>query len=118
MREVDITEERFTQAMRDAVAERGRDWAYPQDPEWRRPNGGCRYFLESGEPACLIGTALSKLGVGPDQVREGQDAWNLLRKLHGTVRVPKWIDSAADAQRAQDRDGTWGEALDAYLSML
>lgn len=114
-----ITEPEFTQAMRDAVAERGEDWVYPKGEEaWEGPDGQCRYFLDDGQPACLIGTALCKLGVpGVRPGHEGAYAGLVLHDIYG--ELPRGIPRAASlAQEVQDEGQPWGEALKAYLRAL
>lgn len=113
-----ITVESFTQAMRDAVAERGGDWIYPRNEEdstWHLQEPGsaglCRYFLEDGSPACIIGTALHNLGYAPDQVKEGSGARAILRSIGAPVAVQ---EAAAGAQSMQDVGGAWDDALNEY----
>ena len=107
-----ITAENFTEAMRQAVAERGADWVYPaEDGEWMLDGSSCCYFLLDGSPACIIGTALHKLGYGPNDVSEGTDAFGILTRW----KAPLDVASAAGlAQDAQDEGKPWGEALATY----
>lgn len=117
-----ITEEQFTQAMRDAVAERGEDWVYPQLPnddsdrtdDWHEV-GSCIYVHADGTPACLIGLALSKIDPALLPTRaEVEPACNFLVGV-----VPESVRYAAQAaQNAQDCGEPWGEALRSYESRL
>jgi len=105
------------------VAIRGADFTYPALTEeaaeagwYITPNNStCRYFREDGEPACIIGTALSLLGYGPEDVTEGDGSLDLLTKLG----APYFLGVAAlSPQTVQDHGGTWGEALEAYYKRL
>ena len=130
---MELNEATFTAAIKAAVDKRGKHWVYPIDkPGWALSNDelgpdGCRYFLESGEPACLIGTALAELGVTPEGVAEGLNAGQVLYNLTGEGRdnfnphsdsTPSWIRAARAAQEVQDTGGAWGEALDKYLQVV
>ena len=109
-----ITEEQFTKAMREAVAERGPDFVYPE--EWRNENGSCRYSLEDGSPACLIGLALHK--IDPDLV-PGVENFQSADVVVDFAGAPMDVAQAArDAQYIQDHDGTWGDALRIYEDWL
>jgi hypothetical protein len=117
-----VTVESFTQAMRDAVAERGESYVYPAgEPGWRNDGGDCVYRTPDGAPACLIGLALHKLDPSLVPGHESTDgAWAVFRGLAVAGRVSavvaERVGVAADiAQTRQDYGNTWGEALDAYL---
>jgi len=105
-----ITVESLTAAMREAVAERGEDWVYPD--YWRDPFGGCQYFRD-GEPACLFGLALHKLGYAAEDVQEGVSVGNFL-----PLTADELIGAAEDAQMYQDSGSSWGQALAKYESKL
>lgn len=127
-----ITEERFTVAMRAAVADRGEYWVYPQlivdgedeskfvneDDEWH-DDGMCIYVHEDGTPACLIGLALSK--IDPELLpaygshSNACPATELLRSLGAEDRV---CVAASVAQAMQDAGRTWGYALRRYESVF
>lgn len=111
----------FVKAMFDVVEEAGDQYVF---------SGVCQYF-RGDEPACLIGRALSKLGMTASRFGEirnsrGGDynstgAFTLLTVLG----YDSLIAEAADkAQRIQDgrttrcEKGTWGEALNAFLCQL
>lgn len=108
-----FTEEQFTQAMRDAVAERGADYVYTQVDEYI----GCQYTEEDGEVGCLIGLALFKLD------SETVPVWNAMGAMGADVVLGKLVPDAVAfaARRAQSRqdDGLpWGESLETYLTTL
>jgi hypothetical protein len=77
--------------------------------------GGCRYFLTDGQPACIIGTALAKLGYGPADVKEGAGASWVLNHLTTNDAL---VDAACHAQGAQDNGQTWGQALTSFEKTL
>ncbi|WP_277670928.1 hypothetical protein [Saccharomonospora viridis] len=131
---MELNEATFTAAIKAAVDKRGKHWVYPiNETGWVLYNltgefgGGCRYFLESGEPACLIGTALAELGATPEDVTEGLNAGQVLYDLTGEGRdnfnpysdsTPSWVRAAVAAQEEQDDGLSWGEALNKYLRMV
>lgn len=117
-----ITVERFTDAMRQAVAERGEDYVYPHFPRggeadaYHDEHGTCQYRTWDGVPACIVGVALSKIDL--DLVPlwgSNKSAGEILEKFG----LPKAVRRAADnAQGEQDGEATWGEALVAYEQTL
>ena len=114
---MDINEQ-FIQAMRDAVAERGRDYVYPLgNPDYALHDSSCVYSTPDGTPACLIGLALSK--VMPEAVPEydapTETADELLLPLGFSQIV---ADAAFAAQTVQDTERTWGLALDVFEDVL
>jgi hypothetical protein len=111
-----ITDEAAIKGMRDAVAERGKDWSYP------RGKDGWVTSSHSGDPGslyvrtdedscgCLVGLALHKAGVPLQwmKAREGDSALGLLTELG----ISKGVAHAANhAQMAQDSGSSWGRAL-------
>lgn len=121
-----ITRENFTQAMRQAVAERGADWTYPNPSEqsraegWYSPFGStiCRYGLPDGTPACLIGYAINL--VDPTQFAQIADSAGGADEIFAELDVSDYgLGVAANAaQSLQDEQGTWGAALEAFESAL
>lgn len=119
-----FTQDEFTAAMREAVAERGADYVYPFDnADYRRAVdgdfvSGCRYRTRySHKPACLIGVALSK--VAPEfKPVEGASAEAVMCAVLGITGQPGFVYAAGAAQRRQDDGKTWGEALSAYERYL
>lgn len=116
MTKIKVTEEQFTAAMREAVAERGPDFVYPLGEEgWTDGGETCRYVrADVDEPACIIGMALHKVGVPLGQFEdvEGLAADEAIKLLVNTSDKVK--SAAADAQTRQDQGRTWGDALAAY----
>src|SRR3954462_4340958 len=79
---------RFITAIGEAVAERGRDWVYPNDYPWRTsgPDDTCRYTVRVGnrrQPGCIIGFALRKMGASYDYLerRESRAALTVMEQL-------------------------------------
>jgi hypothetical protein len=130
-----ITRDDALTQLRNAVEDRGADYVYPgTDPD----SGGvtCRYFADyevpTGEfgqdgdnphpPACIVGHALSQLGVTYEDVTAVKTARNLtntasaralLPALPGLDVTPEALEAFADAQDAQDCGLTWGDAITA-----
>ena len=103
-----ITEEQFTQAMREAVAERG--------PEYRSNN--CMYVNHKNEPSCIIGVALHKCGIELPLLMkfEGLSAGHVMDEI---TDLPLKVRKAADhAQYYQDNLYPWSQVLKLYLSEL
>lgn len=126
MTQVQITEEQFTKAMHEAVAERGEDWVYPRktpneqrndiETEWRDRFGVCRYQKPSGEPACIIGLALHK--IDPSLVPDS-NTFRSASAVLGALGAPESVQFAARrAQAAQDTGRSWGRALAEYEEYL
>lgn len=103
--------------LREAVRGRGEDFVYPD--KWRLEcgpehfgKGPCLYFTDDGEPACIVGFVLSKLGVkqsdlrgsifSADVVNEWQDKVHFDTEAVHVLRV---------VQIRQDAGDTWGEAV-------
>ena len=101
-----LTVGEFLHTLRQVVAEKGANYVYP-DSEKR--HGACRYRV-NGEPSCLIGHALDRLGhVVPPSLEE-QSASHVL----GEFGAPEPVRRVArHAQAAQDRGRPWGEVLSA-----
>jgi hypothetical protein len=104
----------FTEAIRAAVALRGRDYVY-------EPPAGfsCLYVhIDDGEAGCLIGTALHLLGIPLDQLAEGEgeNAGYLMTSLD--VGTDRERVAAMAAQEQQDTGHKWGFALDMYDKAL
>lgn len=106
-----FTEEQFTQAMRDAVAERGEDFVYSvRSPTWR-----CNYTEADGSIGCLIGLALSK--IDPSLVPKHRSQIPAIGVL-SSLTTEKVAEAANKAQYEQDTGKTWGEALSMYLKWV
>ena len=101
-----ITLQQMREAIKAAVEERGEDFIYPRDNEDWMINGVCRYRLEDGTPACIVGLAMSK--IDPSIVLpEEQDAFDALEGIAET-EAQRY---ANDVQGRQDCGDSWGRAL-------
>lgn len=109
-------DQRFIQAMRDVVDERGPDFVYPD--EWQRDEAGCRYVYD-GRPACVIGAALARMGVPLDVLsfREGMDARHVIRHI-GLAFSDRVVAAADEAQAFQDAGAPWGQVLGVFLTYV
>lgn len=117
-----ITHHQAIQGLRQAVAERGRDYIDPQ-----APTGDC-YYVIGDRPSCIGGTALFKLGVPVSELKrwEGNDVLGMVpgRRTHqtgygddGLTTDDGFLTEAAGAvlfaaQGRQDNGDTWGDSLD------
>lgn len=116
-----FTTEQFTEALKKAVETRGANYVYPQfdptetvyDEDWHTFVGTCRYQTSTGEPACIIGLAISILGAEvPDHGNLDNAGENLKRLAIGDDLCREAADYA---QGLQDSGSAWGDALNAYL---
>ena len=113
--------------IRAAVADRGEDWTYPErsveNADWyinmdfEKPQnlgGTCKYVLDDGTPACIVGDALVRSGADPKQLMRDTDAIEITNELWlgGILNISLKVSMALYvAQGAQDRGKTWGTAL-------
>lgn len=118
---------RFIDAMEAAVAERGADWVYPEaeaDPDtfgatflrdaWHvDASGSCVYQTEDGEPACIIGLAMHKMGVDLPPFDRIVGARGALQDS-GLNLSDSILDAASTAQNSQDGGDSWGYALEEF----
>jgi hypothetical protein len=110
-----ITGDQALDALRKAVNFRGDGWVDPGNEDPR----GCKY-VRDGHPACIIGQALSYLGVsvvelismdsGFDNVIDDSRTQSRLRES-GYVLDGLALRRFVAAQYTQDGGGTWGKAL-------
>lgn len=129
--------------MQKAIDQRGRDWLFPTDASPM----GCFYLvtprvwadvennipedsdmeaelhgLNEGDPACLVGVALSLLHndtinrAMEDHVYDNIGALSCVLTASGITFTPKALHVLETAQSAQDTGSTWGEALDEALA--
>lgn len=125
---------RFIAAMEAAVEERGADWVYPKpqlDPdrnpdaddsylpdEWHSDNWGtCVYQRENGEPACIVGLALHKMGEELPPFSIAASASSILDD-YSFILSGEVVQAADRAQTKQDQGYTWGEALKTFKEVL
>jgi hypothetical protein len=121
-----ITRDEFTAAMRKAVELRGADYVYPKDqPGFTkaqvsafRSDPACLYVnAVTGEPACLIGLALSI--IDPALLEPVGTAIAPACRVLPELGVDYDAAYAADAaQQEQDKGETWGECLMIYEEKL
>lgn len=129
--------------MEKAIEQRGRDWLFPTDASPM----GCFYLvtprvwadvennmpedsdteeelhgLKEGDPACLVGVALSLLHndtinrAMEDRVYDNITALSETLRLSGITFTNKALRVLDVAQAAQDTGSTWGEALDEAIA--
>lgn len=119
------SDDAFIAAMHKAVEIRGGDYTYPtrdEHPEyWTHISTSpdpdpdefaCRYQLDDGTPACIIGLALSL--IDPKLVPSSRlvvGGGEVLRILGAPASLSL---AAGRAQRVQDQGGPWGEALSEF----
>lgn len=99
------------------LAEEAPDFVYTKGPThidgiW---NGGCKYAPDEQNPkGCIIGAALSALGVdtagGGFDAFEGLGVTALLRRIHlePSEHQGRWLERV---QGHQDSGNTWGAAV-------
>lgn len=112
----EITRESFTEAMEASVEERGAGYIYTDGS-----SDLCEYTEVDGEPGCLIGLALSKLGYTGSNTQYlengmGKDVGQVFRNL--AVSDAALTAAAQKAQRRQDNGHSWGSALADYKQVL
>jgi hypothetical protein len=130
-----ITFEQAKEALARAVAERGRDYAYPTTGEEDDEGStSCVYrweqwqaweqHAEPGEPACGVGLALHHLGILDDVVPEKRGSFEMYE--NNTVAVTALpLDADLWAMRlfalfqiSQDGGAAWGPAFDQALERV
>lgn len=113
-----FTDEEALDALRQPVQQRGRDYlaAGASTSGYAGPSS-CKYWdTEKNEPSCLVGNALTILGVDRETlIREDETGENFLvselsRMFSEAIR--RTYDRAQDCQ---DNGATWGDALDLAL---
>lgn len=106
---IEITRESFTKAMRDAVAERGKDYRYDSRKyaDFCYSTAGCHYVTPEGAPDCLIGAVLANLGHPLPEFSVAKSARLTTEQVrHAFTRTIADIDP---------RFGRHGEAFDNWL---
>ena len=77
----------------------------------------CEYFNMQGDPVCIVGHAMSRLGASADVFRSisiNSAAFRASRVLDaagvedGDIHIIEWIDTV---QAVQDEGETWSEAV-------
>lgn len=108
------TVEQLIEKLEECVNERGADYVY-LTKAGNPPDGGsgCDY-VRNGQPSCLIGCAVHKLGVSVEELasHELATAVSLFTRLWPNLRYDSLVVRVAQtAQNKQDNGKTWGEAL-------
>lgn len=126
MTTVMLTKANVLEQLRAAVALKGKDYRYTEDPANRGGESPTDYAYErDGQPSCIVGHVLIGLGMDPAVFRE--DYVNPIADETSTVNATKFTHCHDDlpikaessavlralitAQSRQDQGMTWGEAL-------
>lgn len=102
-----------------AIAERGADFIYSENFHSSGSTAPCKYFV-NGEPACIVGLALTNAGILTKAVGEAADeadvhAIGLIDSYIGRYRfTDKAATFLSNLQAYQDNGYSWGESL--YLA--
>jgi len=96
--------------LNEVVKEKGRDFVY------KSPSNAniCKY-AHNNRPGCLVGQVLHRAGV-PISALKVMDDWGSIGRCVSEGKIvldPDVKQVLQDAQTVQDRERTWGEALDA-----
>jgi hypothetical protein len=92
-----------------AVEERGRDFRYSDyEGDWADPDV-CSYRQPDGTPACIVGLALSYVGL-LDKLIEDDTIVGQQASFYDEID-PEAIGVLSAAQMSQDSGEPWGEAL-------
>ena len=106
-----ITKEDALRALEEAVAEKGEDYIYQytDSDDWRSYT--CTY-VRAGEPDCMIGNALHRLGVPLDAFAPHEEkAFDRIADDVAPGIEEEAVRALRAAQSVQDQGRTWGEAL-------
>lgn len=122
--ELTATDIRFIEAMRKAVKEKGRDYRYHTVYNGVQPNErpdpfdlpACEYTIGT-EGACLIGRAIH-IDRGEPYTESNDSANEVLGFVYRGDMSPAVRLAAQTAQRIQDKNGSWGKALDVFHASL
>lgn len=122
MSELSELDQRFIDAITEAVKTKGEDYTYPEEEMSPGDEGFptapmCRYVTTDGRPSCIIGHALWNMGITVPPQLEGKNAGEALFHLLPGLSVGV-VHAASEAQDMQDAHETWGEALKAFTTTL
>ena len=119
-----ITNKLAIKLLNEAVKERGKDYEYPVEwcvNFWDDSMEVDEYIQKEGDPACLIGLVLSKLGVTKDDLEwchsndddvESLFSGSCMRLPHQKIHITtKALKTLAIAQKYQDVRKPWGKAV-------
>jgi hypothetical protein len=115
-----ITMEQAHDALVWAVDQRGEDYVDPAAVNFN--GGGCKYVVD-GQPGCIIGMALSHLGVSLDVLIAMDDdddptitvGGGSVLGGSGITLDRQALAAFKEAQAAQDVGSSWGVAVQAGL---
>jgi hypothetical protein len=112
-RMIEITQEKFMSALRDAVAEKGDGYVYSRLDGYA---GMCLYVHDDG-PGCIMGNALHRMGVSLEFLSsaEGEGITSVLEYLYCRGIIGDYstldLERLSSIQAAQDCGSTWGKAV-------
>lgn len=114
---VNFTLADLARTLREVAAERP-EFVYRNvdDPSSNR----CLYFHSDGEPGCIFGVALHRLGVAREEFGESMNISYYLAQWFGGTEFDEAYYPFNNVQRSQDNGYTWGEAvraLDLYYPL-
>jgi len=116
---IEITYADALAGLKVIVAEAGADFVYSKRGAGETYDGRCVYVWD-GEPDCIVGKYLAKVGVPIDRLRKadsmgfGEPARALLHDLEhqGMIDIePDAIRLLQETQYHQDQGRTWGHSL-------
>ena len=121
---IEITLDSVRSGLEALVAEKGEDFVYNKHSEGDAYGPSCRYVW-NGEPDCIVGQLLARMGVPVDRLAKADGALGvgtlgvgasiLLCDLEeeGLVHVDDWkiCIGLNRVQSRQDGGYTWGEAI-------
>jgi hypothetical protein len=108
-----ITWDQIQSVLDDLVAEKGADYVYEPPVSEYGDHEDCQY-LHHGEPGCLIGHLLVRLGEDEDWLasREGENALDVVKYSHLEFEDRTHVATfLAQAQGYQDDCIPWGQAV-------
>lgn len=103
------------------IEEFGEDYTYPQRGPGFTLNSISCYYVWDGEPDCIIGKLLSRLGADANFLGKC-DSVGSIRELVGADLVEVddeyLLEALTTMQNTQDNGGTWGQAYRRYQDEL
>ncbi len=100
----------------NVVLEFGADYVYPRSDGSARSDEGCVYF-EDGEPSCIVGHVLDRLGVTEDSFQDQtSNEFDVYQMVRTEPNLPIEFSPDAlrflrEAQMMQDEGSPWGVAV-------
>lgn len=109
---IEFTAEAVTKALEESVAEKGADYVYIA-PVIVGGIHSCLYAID-GQPSCLIGHALYRLGVSIQTLESiGAIPIGSIAREFGPMEN-KLVLALSSAQSSQDHGETWGDVLNEF----